>query len=70
MLSFTTGLDLKIKQKSDILVRDLLNIDKRYSDLDLNFLALEDCTEQDLVDVVKHHGNSTKLGGDNSLQSL
>ena len=45
MLSFTTGLDLKIKQKSDIKVRDLLNIDKRYSELDLNYLALDDCTE-------------------------
>lgn len=70
MLSFTTGLDLKMKQKADIIVKDLLNIDKKFSELDGQYLALDDCTEQDLVDVVKKHGKSTKLGQDSELQSI
>lgn len=62
MLSFTTGLDLKIKQKCDIIVADLLKIDPRYAELAGQFLSLDDCTEQDLVDVVKKHGKSEQLG--------
>ena len=34
MLSFTAGLDLKIKQKCDILVKDLLANDPKYAQLD------------------------------------
>lgn len=49
MLSFTTGLDLKIKQKSDIIVKDLIKVDKKYGDLEGKYLSLDDCTEFDLV---------------------
>lgn len=70
MLSFTTGLDLKIKQKCDIIVRDLLRIDRRYAELAGQYLALDDCTEQDLVDVVKKHGKSEQLGQDSELKNL
>ena len=70
MLSFTTGLDLKMKQKCDVVVKDLLNIDKKYADLDDKFLALDDCTEQDLVNVVQKHGKSSALGQDSQLQSI
>lgn len=64
MLSFTTGLDLKIKQKADIKVKDLLEVDKRYGDLTGKYLSLDDCTEYDLVYIVKKNGHSSSLGQD------
>jgi len=51
-------------------VKDLLEINTACAELDGQFLTLDDCTEQDLLEAVRKHGNSEKLGQDSKLKNI
>ena len=38
--------------------------------MDGQFLTLDDCTEQDLLEAVRKHGKSEKLGQDSKLKNI
>ena len=59
MLSAATGLDLKVSQKGNIIMKDMLEVMPRFADLELRYLSLSECTEQDVVAVVKKHGHAS-----------
>jgi hypothetical protein len=63
MLSEFSGLDDKITAKGAILIRDILKSDPDYTE-GIDFLSLEDSTEEDLVAMVQKHGRSKAVLAD------
>lgn len=57
MLSEFSGLDDKIKAKGAIIIREILETDKTFTE-DIDFLSLDDSSEWDLIKMVKKHGRS------------
>lgn len=55
MLAQLAGLDAKLAAKGKIIISDLLEVNPEYQEL--QFLSLNDCTEADLIEMVKAHCN-------------
>jgi hypothetical protein len=57
MLTITTGLDQKVAQKGNIIIKDMLELMPHYKDLDRKYLSLNESTELDMIDIVDKHGH-------------
>ena len=53
MLQVFHNLDEKISGKGKILIKDLLDSNKEYENFD--FLSLNECTDNDLINMIKSH---------------
>lgn len=57
MLTITTGLDTKVAQKGNIIIKDMLEVMPQYKDLELKYLSLHESTELDIIQIVEKHGH-------------
>ena len=58
MLTITTGLDVKVAQKGNIIIKDMLELMPQYKDLEKKYLSLNESTELDIIEVIDKHGHS------------
>ena len=64
MLANLGGLDKKVLQKGNIIVRDLLDINHEYKDnLEQKCLSLRDSTYQDVFDMIERNRIGSKVNG-------
>mmetsp|Transcript_637 Transcript_637/g.730 ORF Transcript_637/g.730 Transcript_637/m.730 type:complete len:246 (+) Transcript_637:1054-1791(+) len=61
MLSKLGGLDKKMEQKGNIIVRDVLDVNPEYKSLE--FLSLSESTEQDMIQLIQKNLHSKTLVG-------
>ena len=57
MLTITTGLDQKVAQKGNIIIKNMLEVMPHFKDLDNKYLSLNESTELDMIDIVDKHGH-------------
>lgn len=57
MLLNLSGLDQKITQKGNIVVRDVLKINPEYNEVD--YLSLRDSTEDDMEKIIRKHSKES-----------
>lgn len=57
MLTITTGLDQKVAQKGNIIIKDMLELMPHYKDLERTYLSLNESTELDMIEIVDKHGH-------------